>query len=306
RQVMRSFQELLAEPVAQRKAFIARERAKCAFLRLVADLQVPFGSLRLEIGVAHRRLFCNGLPACSSWCSGMHHIEVIAARARELHFELDTFFAGHRLGFRHQPEVLSNDPRLVFVVLAIAVADTHFIAHYTGRSTILPAQGSDLVRDGHLQGQLEMPSLAQEEQLFQGAGTGGLEQAVQSITTKGGQQARYIKEGALARTVRSCHHVEVAQGLAYALQALEVDRFDLGDHGFFVSSSFTTNSSFPRGSITFTATCLCSPAGKGALSVPARWSHTVSAKSARRARFRFFQAPVLGKKACRTRNTSPL
>ena len=43
----------------------------------------------------------------------------------------------------------------------------------------------------------------------------------------------------------------------------------LGDH--FVSSNFlTTSNSFPRGSITFTAICLCSPAGNGALVVPAR------------------------------------
>jgi len=42
------------------------------------------------------------------------------------------------------------------------------------------------------------------------------------------------------------------------------------------SNFFTTINSFPRSSITLTAICRCSPASNGALTVPARWSHTLS------------------------------
>jgi len=50
----------------------------------------------------------------------------------------------------------------------------------------------------------------------------------------------------------------------------------LGQHYFASFKLFTTSNSFPRWSITFTATCPCSPATNGALIVPARWSQTVS------------------------------
>ncbi len=42
------------------------------------------------------------------------------------------------------------------------------------------------------------------------------------------------------------------------------------------TSGLTTISSFPRSSMTLTATCRRSPASNGALFAPARWSHTLS------------------------------
>ena len=56
---------------------------------------------------------------------------------------------------------------------------------------------------------------------------------------------------------------------SFLLKSFKPAQDDFLDH--FVSSSFlTTSNSLPRGSITFTAICWCSPAGKGALMVPAK------------------------------------
>src|SRR5208337_1879489 len=76
-------------------------------------------------------------------------------------------------------------------------------------------------------------------------------------------------------------------------------------YGIHPSFSPTSNS-FPRSSITFTATCPCCPASNGALTVPARWSHTLSSYSPLRAFFRLSQAPVRGKNACETWKHKPL
>ena len=77
-------------------------------------------------------------------------------------------------------------------------------------------------------------------------------------------------------------------------------------HRFASRRLFTTTSSFPRSSMTLTATCPFSPASKGALFVPARWSHTDSSYVPLRAFFRLSQAPVRGKNAWLTLNQRPL
>ncbi|OFW12993.1 MAG: hypothetical protein A3H29_13185 [Acidobacteria bacterium RIFCSPLOWO2_02_FULL_67_21] len=61
------------------------------------------------------------------------------------------------------------------------------------------------------------------------------------------------------------HHLEQTQSAGGGNPAI---------HAY--SSGLTTISSFPRSSITFTATWRCSPASNGALLVPARWSQTLS------------------------------
>src|SRR5262249_1887659 len=63
----------------------------------------------------------------------------------------------------------------------------------------------------------------------------------------------------------------------------------------FTSTLSPPTTHFP--SITFTAICLFSPAENGALFVPAKCSQTASSCVARRAFFKFSQAPVRGKNA---------
>src|SRR6266508_2629621 len=71
------------------------------------------------------------------------------------------------------------------------------------------------------------------------------------------------------------------------------------------SSDFTTSSSLPRSSITFTAMSRTSPAVNGALTVPERWSQTDSSKSVLSAFLRLSHALVRGKNACETWKESP-
>src|SRR5579884_3533713 len=67
----------------------------------------------------------------------------------------------------------------------------------------------------------------------------------------------------------------------------------------------TTNSSFPRSSITLTAISREPSSVNGALTVPERWSQTESSNSPLSERLRLSQALVRGKNACETWNESP-
>src|ERR1019366_4989582 len=108
----------------------------------------------------------------------------------------------------------------------------------------------------------------------------------------------------LSAIVRAGENDVAAQVERLLFKPLEPPQNHFLDH-FAASSFLTTSNSLPRGSITFTAIWPCSPAGNGALVVPAKWSQTVSSNSTRNAFFRFSQAPVRGKNACRTRKTMP-
>src|SRR5439155_11109062 len=66
------------------------------------------------------------------------------------------------------------------------------------------------------------------------------------------------------------------------------------------SRDFTTRSSLPRSSITFTAISREPPSLNGALTVPERCSHTDSSNSVFNAFCRLSQALVRGKNACET------
>src|SRR3989304_9882270 len=92
-----------------------------------------------------------------------------------------------------------------------------------------------------------------------------------------------LKHRGLPRIVRAGEHHMPGQQELHVAEPLEAAEADAPDHAVASLRIFTTSSSLPRSSMTLTATWPWSPASKGALVVPARWSHTVSSYSPRRA-----------------------
>ena len=90
---------------------------------------------------------------------------------------------------------------------------------------------------------------------------------LQSQTPRGNR----LENGRLAGVVRPCQDDVTGQRELDTVEPLETFDDDSADHRrSCCGNGRTTSSSLPRSSITLTATCLCSPASKGALIVPAR------------------------------------
>src|SRR5438067_1219341 len=91
------------------------------------------------------------------------------------------------------------------------------------------------------------------------------------------QEDRRLPPGRPACIVRPGQHNVIGNSEGDFVETLEATKADFADHGF---SSFTTISSLPRSSITFTATLPCRPSVNGALTLPDRCAHTLSSNSA--------------------------
>src|SRR3990170_7919855 len=78
-----------------------------------------------------------------------------------------------------------------------------------------------------------------------------------------------LEQRRLARVVRTCDDNVARQNELHVVEALESFDEHPSDHGLHRISpqgiASATRSSLPRSSMTFTATCFCSPASNGAL-----------------------------------------
>src|SRR4030042_3573693 len=115
-----------------------------------------------------------------------------------------------------------------------------------------------------------------------------------------------LKQSRFTGIIRTRQHDMAGNIECDFIKAFESGDNNLANHPFASFSDFTTSNSFPRSSITFTAICPCSPASNDALTVPARWSQTLSSCVDFSARFKLSHALVRGKNAWLTWKQSPL